>query len=662
MSSPTSTPATTDSTPSTTSNGIPRKSRVSRGGKQSSGTKSRAGYRRNRNTDGKETGQKRPGAPENEEELDESEQCIICANRIEYAAVTPCNHTTCHRCTFRQRALYEKRTCLICRSDNDRVIFTEEITRTFDDFSSSDFVSFDNKFNIEFTKDYVAKDTNSLLENVCSIDQQVFGTFRELCDHAKENHGKYYCLICSKFKKAFVEELPLYTYKQLQRHQVEGDGDDSGFKGHPECKHCHGKRFYSIDELNIHIRDKHERCHICDQYSPKTADYFRNYDSVYNHFKREHYICAVPACVEKRFVVFREDLDLTAHMLKEHGGLSGSRGVVIGSNSRHFHSQLSTNFGEGASRRATLAAAAMDSGSEEDDYQSLDIKKRRFEERAKHYLNYNSEQFSKFVDANNGFRSKRLTGKDLQRVYTKELFVHQTNEEIGLLVNEFMEFFPEGTPFHKDLADVARELQALQEGEQFPVLGNGSSTFNSSSWVAANSVGRKSSPLGSFPALAKPQKKTIINPTTAPIRYTTIIKKTPVKAPSVNTAQAPSTYKPTYLNGLNQNATSSSPILGQSKSASSSTTSLSNLSSRSNSASNLRDEKKFPALEKKTKKKVIPRVKELNIVDPNQWGSHLEQPTPQPKQEEDENFGIEIIDKRKQKLKRKQDRLLFSNI
>ncbi|ABN66689.2 predicted protein [Scheffersomyces stipitis CBS 6054] len=649
-----STPSTSNSTESG-KNDIPRKSRVSRGPRQS---KPKAGgYRRN-------TGNKSENA-EPEEDLDESNQCIICANRIQYAALTPCNHTTCHKCTFRQRALYEKALCLICRSENDQVIFTEDIEKNYDDFSAQNFVSFDEKFRIQFTNDYVKEDTLFLLANSCPVESKLFTSFKGLCDHAKESHAKYYCLLCSKFKKAFIEELPLYTQKQLQRHQADGDGDDSGFKGHPECKHCHGKRFYSIDELNVHIRDRHERCHICDQYSPKTADYFKNYDTLYNHFKRDHYVCAVPSCVEKRFVVFREDLDLTAHMLKEHGGLAGSRGVVIGSNTRHFHSQLSSNFTEGSTRRAALAAAAFDSGSEEDDYRSIEVKKRRFEERAKHYLNYNSETVRKFTDANASFRSKRINAKELLQIYTKELFVHQSAEEHGLLFKEFMEFFPENSAFYRDLAEVAKDLQALEARESFPVLGgtNGN-TFNASSWVSGGSVARTSSPLSSFPALARPTAKKTSVSSNPPIRYTTIIKKSPANKTSVTSTQASADYKPNYLSNLDKTPSATSlPVLGQNRSTSipaSISPSISSSSSRNNSSLNLADEKKFPALEKKgPKKKIIPRVNQYNIADPGQWGSASEQPAVVIPAEED--FGIVITDKRKQKMKKKQDRILFSN-
>ena len=105
--------------------GTYKRSRVSRGGKQqntasrgSGGAGPRKGYKKNSNFD-----ENSPSITtttttikQQIEEIPEDEQCIICAERIKYAALTPCNHTTCHKCTFRQRSLYERNTCLICRS------------------------------------------------------------------------------------------------------------------------------------------------------------------------------------------------------------------------------------------------------------------------------------------------------------------------------------------------------------------------------------------------------------------------------------------------------------------------------------------------------------------------------------------------------------------
>ncbi|KAK6203399.1 uncharacterized protein RJT21DRAFT_27001 [Scheffersomyces amazonensis] len=643
------------STSSTSGGNIPRKSRVSRGGKSNSGSnyRGRGGFKRRNIESG--TNQE-----EEEEEFGEGEQCIICANKIQYAAITSCNHLTCHKCTFRQRSLYEKTVCLICRSENEWIIITENIHSGYDDYDINSLKISDEKYNIKFTQEYVKSDTLKLLSNDCSLCDQVdFKSFKDLMDHVKEDHGKYYCLICSKYKKAFLSELKLYTYKQLHRHQSEGD--ETGFKGHPECKHCLGKRFYSEDELNIHIRDKHERCHICDQYNPKTADYYRNYDTLYQHFKRDHYVCNIQSCVEKRFVVFREDLDLTAHMLKEHGGLANNTKVIIGSTStRSYQSQLST-----FPRRLE-----QQHGEEEEDYQSLDIKKKRFEERARHYLNYNQQEFNKFEQFNNSFRHRKINAKELLQFYKEEIFIHQSNEELSLLVKEFSEFFKNQKELYESLVTIENELNFKQpEREQFPVLGGTpGSVFNANSWVngsnggnsRSQSPGIASSGKEAFPALSKPQRKPVVNPSNQPIRYTTVIKKTPVLAPKVKSSTNIN-YIPNYLN--NTTSSGSSGVGSSSAPVSESSSNLSS-SSRNGSKAKLHDDSKFPTLEKKTTKKIIPRVNPVQIADPSNWGKppSASSSTTSLNSDDSLDFGVGIVitDKRKQKLKKKQDKLLFN--
>lgn len=691
--------------------GTYKRSRVSRGGKQqntasrgSGGAGPRKGYKKNSNFDENSPSITTTTIKQQIEEIPEDEQCIICAERIKYAALTPCNHTTCHKCTFRQRSLYERNTCLICRSENDKIIITELIDKDYDEISADQITGFDEKYRIEFTQDYVQKDTLALLENTCSIcrQQQTFPEFKQLIDHAKEIHGKYYCLICSKFKKAFIPELPLYSYKQLQRHQSEGDGNgngtgtgndtETGFKGHPECKHCHGKRFYSEDELNVHIRDRHERCHICDQSNPKTADYYKNYDNLYIHFTKAHYVCSVASCIEKRFVVFRDDLDLTAHMLKEHGGITGSNNrVIIGSNSHHHFSQLST-FNEGNSRRSNN-----DRWMGEDDdilQQSPEIKRKRFEERAKHYLNYNQTKVEEFQSLNNNFKNKNINAKELLSIYQRDLFIHQTQEELNILIQEFLEFFPPNSDLHKDLISVIKDNVLEVDNtslprELFPVLGglksNGNINMNSN-WVNNNNnntTRRTNSPSTineKFPALAKPTKKNFVNPNSQPIRYTTILKPQPKKkAILMNISQTSnSDYTPNYLNNINNRTSSSSssspsmPILGNGSSSGAgggggggggfTSSGSSSFASSRNSSSTALDDKKFPTLQKKKqiKKVIIPRVNEVKVADPNSWGKKQSQPSITSNVNNDLD-GIEIIDKRKQKMKRKQEKLLFSN-
>lgn len=46
---------------------------------------------------------------------DDSEVCFICANPVTHHSIAPCNHTTCHICGLRMRALYKTKDCAHCR-------------------------------------------------------------------------------------------------------------------------------------------------------------------------------------------------------------------------------------------------------------------------------------------------------------------------------------------------------------------------------------------------------------------------------------------------------------------------------------------------------------------------------------------------------------------
>lgn len=82
-------------------------------------------------------------------EEDDSDLCVICAEKLKYIALSPCSHKTCHKCAFRQRSLYEKKTCLICRTENETLTFTERIHAEYDD--TKDFTDHNEKYGINFT-------------------------------------------------------------------------------------------------------------------------------------------------------------------------------------------------------------------------------------------------------------------------------------------------------------------------------------------------------------------------------------------------------------------------------------------------------------------------------------------------------------------------------
>ena len=46
---------------------------------------------------------------------DGQDLCWICAEPVKYYAVSECNHRTCHVCSLRLRALYNKLDCTFCK-------------------------------------------------------------------------------------------------------------------------------------------------------------------------------------------------------------------------------------------------------------------------------------------------------------------------------------------------------------------------------------------------------------------------------------------------------------------------------------------------------------------------------------------------------------------
>lgn len=569
--------------------------------------------------------------------------CIICAEPIKYSAVSPCNNVTCHLCCFRQRALYGKQTCLVCRTEHSDVIFTEQ--PTVDDFrydaffQSSRGISDDH--GVHFTAQYVYDDTEKLLVIECPTCHEIFSKFHQLSYHVKDVHQKQYCDICAAHKKAFVSELTLYTQKQLQIHINEGD--KIGFTGHPRCRFCRNKKFYSEDELNVHIRDRHERCYICDQDRNVSHEYYRNYDDLYDHFRVAHYVCSVSSCVEKRFVVFREDLDLTAHMLKEHGGLTGQNGrVVIGATLSQFQSQLLT--------------FPRNRNSPQNDTDTKDIKKRRFEERAKHYLNNDPKALSKFNQLNNQFKLRRLTAQQLVEEY-QQLFTSE-QLEVSLLVYELADLYPEYSEQKTQLERAYNNLNPTTSlpdiGQSFPILGNGLSlSISNSSWGAGIRAGKKSRD-ELFPALAKPSRSTSPVVKNAPVRYTVLKKPTPKPSVTVHNFQEDTSFMPRYLDNPLKTSEASLPILGVSSSSVGSSQALSRVQlpvGRNTSSVSL-SEDKFPTLTKKSTKKVIPPVKPV-AKGSGSWGQGLTPAAPKV----EETWGVPIIDKKAEKLRRKQERL-----
>jgi hypothetical protein len=205
------------------------------------------------------------------------------------------------------------------------VIFTDNATKRYEDFSDADIATSDDNIGIRYENDSIRDDTLILLRYNCpdgDCDVACLG-WPDLHRHVKSVHHKKICDLCSRHKKIFTHEHELYTDAELTKHMRKGDDnpgavDQSGFKGHPICTFCN-QRFYGDDELYEHCRSKHERCQVCDRLRVGAPQYYMNFEALSAHYRKDHFLCMEKECLDNKHIVFGSELDLKAHQLEQHG-------------------------------------------------------------------------------------------------------------------------------------------------------------------------------------------------------------------------------------------------------------------------------------------------------------------------------------------------------
>lgn len=607
-----------------------------------------------------------------EDEDDEDEVCVICTEKLLYVALTPCNHKTCHRCSFRQLALFNKNTCLICRTETDKMIFSEDIHSKFNEISNDSSINFiENKqYGIDFTSEAVAEATLSLLKYTCRLchedsDKEIdYKSYNKYRDHLKSVHNKTICMICATHNYQFPNELKIFTPNQLKIHQSRGD-PSGGFKGHPMCAFCSGQRFYSDDELYLHMREKHEKCHICDRLDPKSPQYFKDYNQLFSHFQTSHYICTVPSCLDAKFVVFGDDLELQAHILKEHGD-------IIRGKPKFFQSELST-FMSGPSR--VIRENNIDSNFRADSLlsnnETPEMKKIRLEERAKHYLNQSMDQFSTFQSFNQDYDKGRISATDLLNAY-KTIFT-SPEADIYLLIHNLSEIYPRDSKKFKELDTIyTNHEQMEQRNQELPSLTSDPFiTTVRGSWGNVNNNSRSSSSsrtasktdLKNLPSLQAP------SPNYDPFRspYQTKTLKMPNR-PIVKTLSGTSIQHPNMIpssRNLGSRTAANNKVMFstaylQSKKSDSPTSLMQKTTKTINANSNSKDklaDLDLPSLPT-PKRKTYPPVNKVILPDPKKWGKESETTNEDPLANELSSLTIQSNVKGK-KGKGKQKQLLF---
>ena len=244
----------------------------------------------------------------------EQDICFICAEPVRLYSLPPCNHRVCHICAMRLRALWKWRNCTFCKAEATRVIFTSNDTKSYGAFTPDELPYVDEKLSIYFETKQDYDDTILLLRFQCPKPncETLCSGWSDLKGHAKREHTRLLCDLCIKHKKIFAHEHTLFTSASLQAHLS---------SEHRYCEYCH-QHFYSDDELWVHMRDKHEQCHICKAHSENEDErwrYYQDYRMLEQHFLKAHFLCPAPQCLERKFVVFENQMELQVHQVEEHG-------------------------------------------------------------------------------------------------------------------------------------------------------------------------------------------------------------------------------------------------------------------------------------------------------------------------------------------------------
>lgn len=281
------------------------------------------------------------------------DSCAVCADALEWVAYGACGHReVCSTCVVRLRFICSDRRCCICKTESPVIFVTKALgdyTRMINDFTVLPSEPREGRVGSY----WYHEDTQAFFDDVdhykmikamcrlsCSVcdkmDEEAndgskrrggkFRNIEQLKGHLFHRHRLVMCSLCLEGRKVFICEQKLYTRAQLNQHISTGDsevdGSESergGFMGHPMCEFCKSP-FYGDNELYSHMSTEHYTCHICQRQHPGQYEYYKNYDDLEIHFRREHFLCEDEACLSKKFVVFQNEAEMKRHNAIEHGG------------------------------------------------------------------------------------------------------------------------------------------------------------------------------------------------------------------------------------------------------------------------------------------------------------------------------------------------------
>ncbi|KAM5152150.1 E3 ubiquitin-protein ligase ZNF598 isoform 2-T2 [Mantella aurantiaca] len=248
--------------------------------------------------------------------LDLERNCVLCCQELDVYAVGKCDHPICYRCSTKMRVLCEQKYCAVCREELDKVIFLKKVS-PFSSINTTQ-MQCEKKFDIYFSDGKVYSLYRRLLQHECCwcTEMRPFHTYGDLEQHMRKHHELFCCKLCLKHLKNFTYERKWYSRKDLARHRIHGDPEDTSHRGHPLCKFC-DERYLDNDELLKHLRRDHYFCHFCD--SEGAQEYYSDYTFLREHFRESHFLCEEGRCNTEQFThAFRTEIDYKAHKTSCH--------------------------------------------------------------------------------------------------------------------------------------------------------------------------------------------------------------------------------------------------------------------------------------------------------------------------------------------------------
>ncbi|GJD06539.1 E3 ubiquitin-protein ligase hel2 [Galdieria sulphuraria] len=257
----------------------------------------------------------------------ETPVCVICANILVFVALGSCNHYhVCADCSHRLRSLYNDYRCCVCKQTLEKVLVTK-LSKVNSLISHSqeegvvrkpliDQVDFstlymERRTSMFFEEEAIAEKFRNLLRPACSVCLETVTSVNALHTHIQVQHGGRLCNVYNHIRAS-----------------------------HPCCLFCR-KNLYDDDQLFEHLTQRHETCPICER-NGRLYEYYRNYRSLEQHFKEEHFPCLEENC---RGLVFATEFELELHKQREH---------------------IQTNTSSRRARRVTIQASSLYVGNDSD--------------------------------------------------------------------------------------------------------------------------------------------------------------------------------------------------------------------------------------------------------------------------------------------------------